>query len=131
MIPGEYVLSATPLLINAGREAVEVAVTNTGDRPVQVGSHYHFAEANPALHFDRQTAYGRRLDIPAGTAARFEPGDSRTVRLIELAGSREVYGLSNAVNGPLNETGLRETGRRVSDLHVSDPRVSEGKGDAQ
>ena len=121
MIPGEYVLSAAPLVINAGREVVEVAVTNTGDRPVQVGSHYHFAEANPALNFDRQAAYGRRLDIPAGTAARFEPGDGRTVRLIELAGSREVYGLSNAVNGKLQETGPQETG-----LHVS-----ERKGDAQ
>ena len=105
MIPGEYVLSAAPLMINAGREAVEVSVTNTGDRPVQVGSHYHFAEANPALQFDRQVAYGRRLDIPAGTAARFEPGDSRTVRLIELSGSREVYGLSNAVNGALHDNG--------------------------
>jgi urease subunit beta len=126
MIPGEYVLSATPLVINAGREAVAVAVTNTGDRPVQVGSHYHFAEANPALQFDRQAAYGRRLDIPAGTAARFEPGDSRTVRLIELAGSREVYGLSNAVNGALHETAFH-----VSDLHVSDLHVSERKGDAQ
>ncbi|MDQ0823390.1 urease subunit beta [Arthrobacter sp. V4I6] len=103
MIPGEYVLSAAPVVINAGREAIDIAVTNTGDRPVQVGSHYHFAEANPALKFDRQAAHGRRLDIPAGTAARFEPGDSRTVRLIELAGSREVYGLSNAVNGKLNE----------------------------
>ena len=121
MIPGEYVLSATPLVINAGREAVNVAVTNTGDRPVQVGSHYHFAEANPALQFDRQAAYGRRLDIPAGTAARFEPGDSRTVRLIELAGRREVYGLSNAVNGALHQTGL----------HVSELHVSERKGDAQ
>jgi urease subunit beta len=103
MIPGEYVLSAAPVVINAGREAIDVAVTNTGDRPVQVGSHYHFAEANPALAFDRQAAYGRRLDIPAGTAARFEPGDSRTIRLIELAGNREVYGLSNAVNGKLNQ----------------------------
>ncbi|MFF2030443.1 urease subunit beta [Arthrobacter sp. NPDC058192] len=105
MIPGEYVLGSAPLVINAGREAVEIAVTNSGDRPVQVGSHYHFAEANPALQFDRQAAYGRRLDIPAGTAARFEPGDSRSVRLIELAGSREVYGLSNAVNGTLHESG--------------------------
>ena len=76
-------------------------VTNTGDRPVQVGSHFHFAEANAALTFNRVAAYGRRLDIPAGTAARFEPGDSKTVRLIELAGKREVYGLSNAVNGTL------------------------------
>ena len=101
MIPGEYLLSPDPVLVNAGREAIDVVVTNTGDRPVQVGSHFHFAEANPALTFDRQAAYGRRLDIPAGTAARFEPGDGRTVRLIELAGSREVFGLSNAVNGAL------------------------------
>ncbi|AXJ09455.1 urease subunit beta [Arthrobacter sp. PM3] len=114
MIPGEYVLSAAPLVINAGREAVEVAVTNTGDRPVQVGSHFHFAEANAALRFDRQAAYGRRLDIPAGTAARFEPGDSRTVRLIELTGNREVYGLSNAVNGK-----LRDAGRHDSELDAS------------
>jgi urease subunit beta len=104
MIPGEYVLNTGPVVINAGREAIDVAVVNTGDRPVQVGSHYHFAEANPALEFDRQAAYGRRLDIPAGTAARFEPGDSKTVRLIELAGSREVYGLSNAVNGSLGKS---------------------------
>ena len=103
MIPGEYVLRSEPVMANAGREAIEVAVTNTGDRPVQVGSHFHFAEANAALAFDREAAYGRRLDIPAGTAARFEPGDSRNVRLIELAGAREVYGLSNAVNGPLSE----------------------------
>ena len=101
MIPGEYVLRGGPLTVNAGREATAVVVINTGDRPVQVGSHYHFAEANPALQFDREAAYGRRLDIPAGTAARFEPGDSRTVRLIALAGSREVFGLSNAVNGSL------------------------------
>jgi len=102
MIPGEYVLRPEPVTANAGREAIEVAVTNTGDRSVQVGSHYHFAEANAALAFDRQAAFGRRLDIPAGTAARFEPGDARSVRLIELAGSREVYGLSNAVNGKLD-----------------------------
>jgi urease subunit beta len=102
MIPGEYVLRPEPVTANAGREAIEVAVTNTGDRPVQVGSHFHFAEANAALSFDRDAAYGRRLDIPAGTAARFEPGDSRSVRLIALAGRREVFGLSNAVNGKLD-----------------------------
>lgn len=101
MIPGEYVLRAEPVVVNAGREAIAVVVVNTGDRPVQVGSHYHFAEANRALEFDRRAAYGRRLDIPAGTAARFEPGDSKTVRLIALAGNREVFGLSNAVNGSL------------------------------
>ncbi|MGN7201965.1 urease subunit beta [Arthrobacter sp. SAFR-044] len=109
MIPGEYVLRPEPVTANAGREAIEVAVTNTGDRPVQVGSHYHFAEANAALAFDREAAYGRRLDIPAGTAARFEPGDSRNVRLIELAGTREVHGLSNAVNGRLDD-GTRQSG---------------------
>lgn len=102
MIPGEYILRSGPVTVNAGREGIEVAVTNTGDRPVQVGSHFHFAEANSALNFDREAARGRRLDIPAGTAARFEPGDSKTVRLIELAGRREVFGLSNAVNGRLD-----------------------------
>jgi urease subunit beta len=110
MIPGEYVLRPEPLVVNAGREAIEVVVLNTGDRPVQVGSHYHFAEANPALEFDRDAAYGRRLDIPAGTAARFEPGDSKTVPLISLAGSREVHGLSNAVNGRLDDGGDMTSG---------------------
>jgi urease subunit beta len=105
MIPGEYVLRPEPVVVNAGRDAVDVVVLNTGDRPVQVGSHYHFAEANSALEFDRHAAHGRRLDIPAGTAARFEPGDRRTVRLIELAGRREVFGLSNAVNGTLDGGG--------------------------
>lgn len=109
MIPGEYVLRPEPVTANEGRDAIEVAVTNTGDRPVQVGSHFHFAEANAALSFDRDAAYGRRLDIPAGTAARFEPGDSRSVRLIELAGRREVFGLSNAVNGKL-DGGTRQEG---------------------
>ncbi|MDT0169050.1 urease subunit beta [Pseudarthrobacter sp. BRE9] len=112
MIPGEYVLRPEPVTANAGRDAIEVAVTNTGDRPVQVGSHFHFAEANAALSFDRDAAYGRRLDIPAGTAARFEPGDSRSVRLIELAGRREVFGLSNAVNGKLD--GGTRRGRPVT-----------------
>jgi urease subunit beta len=106
MIPGEYVLRPEPVVVNAGRDAIDVVVLNTGDRPVQVGSHYHFAEANSALEFDRQAAHGRRLDIPAGTAARFEPGDRRTVRLIELAGRREVFGLSNAVNGTLDRAGM-------------------------
>ncbi|MFP3463155.1 urease subunit beta [Arthrobacter globiformis] len=114
MIPGEYVLRPEPVVINAGRQATDVVVLNTGDRPVQVGSHYHFAEANPALEFDRDAAHGRRLDIPAGTAARFEPGDRKTVRLIRLAGTREVYGLSNAVNGSLDggRDGTEQAGER-------------------
>lgn len=101
MIPGEYVLAETPVEINAGRPTLELTVTNTGDRPVQVGSHYHFAEANPALEFDRSAARGHRLDIPAGTAARFEPGDARTVRLTTLGGARAVYGLAGRTDGPL------------------------------
>lgn len=102
MIPGEYRLASEPVTANPGRPTVTVAVTNTGDRPVQVGSHYHFFEVNPALEFDRAAARGFRLDIPAGTAVRFEPGDAKTVRLVALAGRREVYGLANAVNGPLD-----------------------------
>lgn len=102
MIPGEYLLSDEPLTLNAERDAVEVSVLNTGDRPIQVGSHFHFAEVNAALTVDRETAHGHRLDIPAGTAARFEPGDARTVHLIPLGGRREVHGLRGLVNGPLD-----------------------------
>ncbi|WP_017197035.1 urease subunit beta [Arthrobacter sp. M2012083] len=102
MIPGEYRLHPGSIACNGGRAAIAVDVVNRGDRPVQVGSHYHFAEANNALEFDREAAYGRRLDIPAGTAARFEPGDRKTVQLIAIAGAREVFGLSSAVNGRLD-----------------------------
>jgi urease subunit beta len=93
MIPGEIVTGAEPVVLNAGRATVELIVTNTGDRPVQVGSHYHFAQVNPALSFDRSKARGYRLDIPAGTAVRFEPGISREVTLVALAGARVVPGL--------------------------------------
>lgn len=102
MIPGEYRLASEPVLCNADRATVKVEVTNTGDRPVQVGSHYHFFEVNPGLSFDRAAARGYRLDIPAGTAVRFEPGDAKTVQLIALAGRREVYGLANKTNGPVD-----------------------------
>ncbi|WP_232549332.1 urease subunit beta [Propioniciclava soli] len=102
MIPGEYHLADEPIVINADRPTIEVEVTNTGDRPVQVGSHYHFDEVNPALDFDRDAAHGFRLDIPAGTAARFEPGDARTVQLVALGGRRAVYGLANRTDGPLD-----------------------------
>ncbi|MGQ1837882.1 urease subunit beta [Kocuria turfanensis] len=102
MIPGEYVLRPEPVLINADRPTTEVDVVNRGDRPVQVGSHFHFAEANPGLEFDRAAARGFRLDVPAGTAVRFEPGDRKRVRLVALAGRREVHGLANRVDGPLD-----------------------------
>jgi urease subunit beta len=102
VIPGEYVLSEQPVLCNEGREVLEMEVTNTGDRPVQVGSHFHFFEANRALEFDRAATRGFHLDIPAGTAVRFEPGDRKTVRLVAMGGARAVYGFTNAVNGPLD-----------------------------
>ncbi len=101
MIPGEYILRTDPITCNAAQTGRPLQVTNRGDRPVQVGSHYHFFEVNNALEFDRNAAYGARLDIPAGTAVRFEPGDAKTVRLIPLAGTREVHGLQDRVNGPL------------------------------
>ena len=100
-VPGQTVTAQGDIVLNAGRPVTELDVTNTGDRPIQVGSHYHFAETNRALDFDRVAAHGHRLDIPAGTAVRFEPGDRKTVRLVPLAGSREVYGLRNLTDGPL------------------------------
>lgn len=125
MIPGELVLSPEPVVCNAGRESLALDVTNTGDRPVQVGSHFHFAEANPALQFDRDAARGRRLDIPSGTAARFEPGDPKTVHLIPLGGRREVYGLRNAIDGPLDPV----TGSGRPEAATGEPtRSGEGTG---
>ena len=103
MIPGELLIDDGEIELNAGRETVTLEVANRGDRPVQVGSHYHFAETNPALAFDRAAARGFRLDIPAGTAVRFEPGQTRTVQLVAYGGAREVYGFNAAVMGPLED----------------------------
>jgi urease subunit gamma/beta len=102
-IPGEMLLNGDDIVINEGREAIDVNVTNRGDRPVQVGSHYHFAETNRALAFDRAAAYGRRLDIPAGTAVRFEPGEAKTVPLVEIAGARVVRGGNTFAEGPVSD----------------------------
>ena len=102
LIPGELLPEPGELELNAGRPVTTVSVSNSGDRPVQVGSHFHFAEANAALQFDRATARGQRLDIPAGTAIRFEPGDSRDVKLIPFAGARRVIGFNGQINGPLD-----------------------------
>jgi urease subunit gamma/beta len=99
MVPGEVLTEPGDILMNEGRETASVTVANTGDRPIQVGSHYHFFETNPALHFDRSATRGMRLDIPAGTAVRFEPGQTRDVRLVALAGKREVYGFRQEVMG--------------------------------
>jgi urease subunit beta len=105
VIPGEIVFAEGAVEILAGRPLVEVAVENTGDRPIQVGSHYHFAEANPALSFDRAAAHGRRLAIPAGTSVRFEPGIGQTVALVAFAGRRVAAGFRGEVAGPLDRHG--------------------------
>ena len=102
LIPGELLTEPGELELNAGRPVTTLSVSNSGDRPVQVGSHFHFAEANAALQFDRAAARGQRLDIPAGPAIRFEPGDSRDVNLIPFAGARRVIGFNGQINGPLD-----------------------------
>jgi urease subunit beta len=101
MIPGEIKVSQGHIEINSGRKTVSLKVTNSGDRPIQVGSHYHFFETNDALKFERKSAYGYRLNIAAGTAVRFEPGQTRTIELVELAGDRKVYGFQGKVMGKL------------------------------
>jgi urease subunit beta len=105
MIPGEYLLKDGDIILNADRQAIELEVANTGDRPIQVGSHYHFFETNPALAFDRARSRGCRLDIPAGSAVRFEPGQTRKVKLVPYAGARHVYGFNRLVMGPLDDAG--------------------------
>ena len=102
LIPGELLPEPGELELNAGRPVTTIHVANSGDRPVQVGSHFHFFEANAALHFDREATRGQRLDIPAGTTIRFEPGDSREVQLVPYAGARRVFGFNGLINGPLD-----------------------------
>ena len=108
MIPGEYFLESEPIEINAGRSTIRIAVANRGDRPVQVGSHCHFFEVNRWLRFDRAAAYGMRLNIAAGTAVRFEPGDEREVELVTLAGSREVDGINALTSGALDDPATKQ-----------------------
>jgi urease subunit beta len=101
MHPGEYILADGEIELSAGRPSLRIVVSNTGDRPIQAGSHYHFFEVNKAMAFDRAAAYGMRLDIPAGTAVRFEPGEEKEVALVAFSGTRSVYGHNGLVNGPL------------------------------
>lgn len=103
MIPGEYRLRQEPIICNQGRTAFKVMVLNQGDRPIQIGSHFHFFEVNGALNFERDQAFGKHLNIPAGTAVRFEPGDAKEIELIPFAGQREVYGLNNKTDGRLDQ----------------------------
>ena len=111
MIPGEYLLARDPIEINAGRPTRRLEVANTGDRPVQVGSHFHFLEVNRALVFDRAAAYGMRLNLASGTAVRFEPGDTVEVELVAIGGRREVIGLNRLVDGVLDADAVREAAK--------------------
>src|SRR5215510_15294568 len=119
MIPGEYLLAQEPIEINVGRPTRRLEVVNTGDRPVQVGSHFHFPEVNRCLVFDRAAAYGMRLNIAAGTAVRFEPGDAREVELVAVGGSREVIGLNRLVDGALDAEAVHEAVGAALDRFMS------------
>jgi urease subunit gamma/beta len=117
--PGACTAQEGELEINAGRNAITLPVTNLGDRPIQVGSHYHFIETNASLKFDRGVAYGKRLDIPAGTAVRFEPGETKTVPLVEIAGARVIRGGNNLANGPVSDAGKKSALERVAQQEFS------------
>jgi urease beta subunit len=114
MIPGEYLLATDPVVANAGRRTEELEVANVGDRPIQVGSHFHFFEVNRSLRFERARAFGMRLNIPAGTAVRFEPGDSKKITLVELGGAAEVYGLNGLTNGPTDPSDEQSARRKTA-----------------
>ena len=114
MIPGEFLLAADPIELNAGRATRLVRVSNRGDRPIQVGSHFHFFEANRWLAFDRPAAYGMRLNIPAGTAVRFEPGDTRDVELVDIGGTRDIAGLNGLVDGLLDRDDVKADALRAA-----------------
>jgi len=114
MIPGEYLLATDPIMANAGRRTEELEVANVGDRPIQVGSHFHFFEVNRSSRFERTRAFGMRLNIPAGTAVRFEPGDSKKIALVELGGAAEVYGLNGFTNGPADPSDGHSARRKTA-----------------
>src|SRR3981081_847029 len=118
MIPGEYFLASDPIELNAGRATRRLEVANTGDRPIQVGSHFHFFEVNRSLTFDRAAAYGMRLNVPSGTAVRFEPGDTRNVELVAIGGSREVIGLNRLVDGTLDVESVRTAALLAVDAFI-------------
>ena len=109
MIPGEYILRNDPIQANTERETVTVRVVNTGDRPVQVGSHFHFFEVNKLMIFEREKAFGKRLNIPAGTAVWFEPGEEKNIELVRFGGGQKIFGFSNLTNGDLNAESIKES----------------------
>ena len=115
MIPGEYILVEGNIKCNVGRSTIKLAVVNTGDRPVQVGSHFHFFEVNKQMEFDREKSFGMRLNIAAGTAVRFEPGEEKEIELVELGGKKSIYGFNKLVNGPVaNEETKKEAMQKIS-----------------
>ncbi|WP_341636751.1 urease subunit beta [Staphylococcus casei] len=119
MKPGEIIVKRTEIEVNKGHDATIIDVKNTGDRPIQVGSHYHFFEVNPALHFDREKAYGKRLDIPAGAAVRFEPGDEKEIQLVEYTGKRNIFGFHGAVDGSIDESRVYKPNKDNTNIKVS------------
>jgi urease beta subunit len=123
MRPGEYFLLDDPIEINAGRATARLEVTNRGDRPIQVGSHFHFFEVNRKLAFDRAVAYGMRLNIPAGTAVRFEPGDTRVVELVAVGGARTIVGLNGLVDGRLDAADVRARALRAVERFLPDRKA--------
>lgn len=127
MKPGEIIVKRTEIEVNRGHKATILDVKNTGDRPIQVGSHYHFFEANPALQFEREKAYGKRLDIPAGAAVRFEPGDEKEVQLVEYSGKRRIFGFHGEVNGPIDEARVykAEDDDSATEVIAEENKVSE------
>lgn len=127
MIPGEIKVKKTEIEINKGHEKTVLSVKNKGDRPIQVGSHYHFYEVNRALDFEREKSYGKRLDIPAGAAVRFEPGDEKDIQLIEYGGKREIYGFYGMVNGPIDESRVY---RSEDSNRISEPFATATESDA-
>jgi urease beta subunit len=115
VIPGEYLLADGDVIANEGRREIELEIANTGDRPIQVGSHFHFFEVNRALRFDRGAAFGMRLNIPAGTAVRFEPGDSKKITLVEMGGTKRAFGLNGLTNGSMDESAKPAALKRALD----------------
>lgn len=115
MIIGEIIVKDREIILNEGRETIELCVTSKSDRPIQIGSHFHFFEVNKALSFDRKKAFGMHLNIPSGTSVRFEPGESKTVQLVQMGGTKEVYGLNNLTNGKLNNDTLEKAMQKLEE----------------
>ena len=122
VVPGESFPQSGEIVLNEGRDVVSLSVTNQGDRPIQVGSHYHFIETNSSLQFDRASAYGKRLDIPAGTAVRFEPGEAKKVQLVSISGNQVIRGGNNLASGKVTDEGLKEALQRVEDLSFANEK---------